>query len=80
MKYNYKLTLAIYVIFLALMILVIANKENYHVDELWSYGLSNNIGSITMSIESGKTYKPASAPYDDFLTVSADQGLNIANV
>ena len=62
------------------MVLVIANKENYHVDELWSYGLSNNIGSIYMSVEDGITYKPASAPYDDFLTVSADQGLNIANV
>lgn len=67
----------LYLIFLFLMIFTIANKENYHVDEMYSYGLSNNVGSISISIEEGKKYDSAE-PYLKYLTVSKENRFDFA--
>lgn len=62
-------TIILYVTFFLLMVITISKKENYHVDELFSYGLSNNVGHITMIFDDGAKYDPADV-YGKYLTVS----------
>ena len=49
--------LIIYLIFLAAMIGVIELKANFHVDEIFSYGLSNHQDGIDITFEEGKKYE-----------------------
>ena len=46
------LGLIIYGLFIILMIIVVSKKENYHMDEIWSYGLSNH--QINVPFNEGK--------------------------
>lgn len=45
-----------------------SGKYNFHVDEFYTYGLSNNIGGITPVLEDGKRYSNI-GPYEEYLTV-----------
>ena len=52
--------------------ITISQKVNYHLDEMMSYGLSNNIGGVYMTFEEGVRYSPAQ---EEFLSyVTADMG------
>jgi len=62
---RYRLVL-LYVLFFIFMVGTIALKENYHIDEIFTYGLSNNRGSISLQVEDGKEYDP-SAVYASYL-------------
>lgn len=71
----------LYVSFLIIMIITIAGKKNYHVDEIYSYTLSNNIGSIMMTFEEGHTYTPVEQVYLDNMAVNdSSEKFNFANV
>ncbi len=64
-----------------MMLITIASKKNLHVDEMCSYILSNNVGSINMTFEEGYTYMPAEQVYLDGITVNDVSGIfNFANV
>lgn len=75
-----------YLIFAALLTGVIANKENYFLDEIYSYGLANHV------LEDGKTIRmqPKLAPYTysegggtpyyEYMTVKPGERFHIANV
>ena len=54
-------------------------KVNYHVDEVWTFGLANHVGSISPDIEYGKEYS-GTGFYDDFMQVHSGQEFNYANV
>ena len=51
-----------YGLFLAVMILTIKAKSNYHMDEISSYGLANHVGGINLTFEQKVKYTPAEAP------------------
>lgn len=69
-----------YAVFVILMIGVLMNKKNFHVDEIYSYGLSNLIGGPALSFEQGKEYQPASIPYDNYVTVAENERFQYKNV
>lgn len=56
-----------------------SRKMEYNVDEIWTYGLSNNIGSINPDFEYGKEYSGWGF-YKDFMQVQAGHGFNYVNV
>ena len=68
-----------YLLFTAAVFLTLFLKVDYHMDEVWSYGLANHPGDIVMDFELGKTYDPKEV-YDDYLTVSEDHRFDYANV
>lgn len=70
----------LYGLFLILLILTISNKENFHVDEMYSYGLANHQGGISISFEDGKTYMPSTEPYTEYLTVGENARFDYKNV
>ena len=57
----------LYVLFFLIMTATISMKKNYHIDEMLSYGLSNNRGNIKMEIVDGEKYNPT-VLYADYLT------------
>lgn len=81
---NYKFlirSLLIYIIFTFVMIFLIISKKNFHIDEIASYGLSNSVGSISLSFEDGVKYGQKNLPYVDFLTVTSEEDrFNYKNV
>lgn len=72
--------LLVYCAFAILMILAIHSKENLYVDEVYSYGLANNIGGIYMPVEDGVTYYPANTPWIDYMTVDSEHRFDYGNV
>lgn len=72
--------LILYGVFLVLMIVTIGNKENYHVDETYSYGLANHQDGIAISIEDGKKYSEPEEPFLEYLTVNKKHRFDYQNV
>lgn len=69
----------IYILFLLMMILVIINKKNLHVDEILTYGLANySSGWITPS--EGKIYSPSESVFLEYTTVRKDSKFDYGNV
>lgn len=68
-----------YVLFVTALFLTLSLKVNYHMDELWSYGLANHRGDIVMDFELGVPYDPEEV-FHDYLTVQEDQRFDYANV
>lgn len=54
-------------------------KKDCYVDEYWTYGLANNVGSITMQVEDGKSYN-GTYPFDRYMTVEKGETFNYSNV
>lgn len=73
-------TALLYCLFLFLMILTISNKENYHVDEMYSYGLSNHQRGIVIRFEEGRKYTSPEEPYMEYMTVDKDHRFDYENV
>ena len=69
-----------YLIFLVLMLVIIGRKTNLHVDEIFSYGLANQQGTIQIQIENGVKYSPASAVFMDYMTVNSNNKFDYVNV
>lgn len=71
----------IYIVFILLAILVLCNKENFHVDEVFSYVLANTTGNLTrIEFEPGVAYEPASSPWLDCMTADADHRFDYKQV
>lgn len=62
------------------MVFILSQKCNYHVDEIWNYGLSNQKGFFCYIISDGIIYKPGEAPFMDFLTVDPEHRFDYPNV
>lgn len=82
---QYRKQMSLYVVFLLLMVWVIASKENFFIDELYSYGLANHISDDGVSFWmqpklAPYTYPSGGQPYYDYLTVQEGESFNFANV
>lgn len=73
-------SMPLYFVFAILVIFVIAYKADYHGDEIMSYGLANNEGSISIEFEEGVRYEPAVLPYLNYMTVDKNSRFNYSNV
>lgn len=70
----------LYLLFSFLMLAVIAQKENYYIDELFSYGLANHIWEDGESISPSPklapyVYESGGAPFMNILRYSRGSGL-----
>lgn len=75
----------IYVLFLILMAGTIACKQNYYIDELFSYGLANHTWENGESISPSPklaphTYESGGAPFYEYLTVQPGKRFDFVNV
>lgn len=69
-----------YVAYFIIMICVIVNKNNYHVDEIYSYGLANHQGDIHISFTEGITYEPSDQPWLEYMNVNKEHRFDYKNV
>ncbi len=68
----------LYFLFLLMMILVISNKKNLHVDEILTYGLANyEDGWMNPS---GGVYNPAESAFTEYVTVHEDSRFDYNHV
>lgn len=74
--WNRRTEIILYLMFMVLMIGVLKYKENYHIDELLSYGLSNGKGNF--SVTTGVKMEPANSVFIDYL--ASDGTINLRNV
>lgn len=75
-----KRTIVLYVILAILAIGVIAIKRDYHLDEYYSYGLANHIGTYRIVVEDGMTYEPSIVPFLDDYAANPNDRFNYGNV
>lgn len=67
--YNEKNPIIIYAFFTLFMVIVLLNKNNYHLDELYSYGLANSMNGIAIQFDDELSYIPAQSPWLSYITV-----------
>ena len=74
--------LAIVLLFIVASVIALSQKANLHVDEVYTYGLSNHPydGNYTMSPEEGKVYSPAEEAWDEYMQVQPGHQFDYANV
>ncbi len=84
-------TLLLCILFVAAMFVVLSNKVNYHVDEIFTYGKANTqspysfyeskkSGILYFPIEDGKIYVPGGKALMDYVTVHPEHRFDYANV
>ena len=66
-----------YKLFLILMIIKIAKKRDYHIDEIFSYGLSNQHAHL--ALEEGQYESPIKL-FNNYLTVNKNSRFNFSRV
>lgn len=70
----------IYVLLLFAMIAVIALKKDYHMDEIYSYGLANNVGHTSIHPDYAPyTYENPADVYLDYMIIEDGEGFDIKN-
>lgn len=69
-----------YTLFILMSLFIILLKQQLHVDEYFSYGSANHIGSIHIEIEDQKTYIPSDTPFLDYMTSNKNNRFNYKNV
>lgn len=72
----------IYILFIFIIIVLISQKKNIHVDEVYSYGLANKVfdKSIEMRLEDGVTYEDATTLWLEYMTAGEGHQFDYANV
>lgn len=73
-------SIPVYLVFFLVIVILFTQKANYHVDEIWSYGLANYDGASVMLAESGKKYDNPEEPFLDWMTVQEDQRFDYSKV
>lgn len=74
-----KIILAVITVLTAALVIMLGmRKINYHCDEIWTYGLSNNQGGINPSFEVGVEYQ-GMGPFESFTTVQDGESFHYAN-
>ena len=62
------------------MVLTISMKKDYHMDEIYSYGLANNVGQTSIHPNYAPyTYHNPADVYLDYMVVEEDEPFSIAN-
>lgn len=72
----------LYAVFVIVMLIIIAQKKNYHVDEVLTYGLANhhNTGTIMIEFEQKQKYIPADTVWMDYMCVKEGYQFDFCNV
>ncbi len=78
---NWKI-LALYIFFVIGIILTLSQKKSLHIDEVFSYGLANNVynQSTSMSVQDGFTYVDAGTPWLQYITAEEGYCFDYSNV
>lgn len=83
MKDNIKKLLAaswIYILLLLIMIFAVSLKKNYQMDEIYSYGLANNVGHTAIHPYFAPfTYENPAQAFLDYMVVEEGEPFSIAN-
>ncbi len=75
-----KSTLAILIVLIAVIAIFFGTRKiDYHVDEVWTFGLANHIGGIEPDIEYGKTYSGMGF-FKDFMEVDSNHRFDYVNL
>lgn len=70
----------LYVLLFIVMVLVIMMKKDYHMDEVFSYGLANNVGQTSIHPEFAPfTYENPAQIYLDYMVIQEGEGFDIGN-
>jgi len=70
----------IYILFVVIMIMVISMKKDYHMDEVFSYGLANNVGHTSIHPDYAPyTYHNPAQVFLDYMVIEEDEGFNVSN-
>lgn len=73
LKHRKKIIIAgMYIVFCLILLFAISKKEDYHVDEVFSYGLANHQsdGAASMRVKKGKIFEDPLKPYHKYMTVN----------
>ena len=69
-----------YVLLLLVMVVIIALKKDYHMDEIYSYGLANNVGQTSIHPNYAPfTYENTADVYLDYMIIEEGEGFDIKN-
>ena len=75
-----KIIVCLIILLVAIITVSFGNRKvDYYIDELWTYGLANNIDSTQPNIEFGREYS-GMGPYETFMEVQSGEGFNYVNV
>ena len=70
----------LYVLLFVVMVLTISMKKDYHMDEIYSYGLANNVGQTSIHPNYAPyTYENPADVYLDYMVVEEGEPFIIAN-
>lgn len=70
----------IYILFIGIMVIVISMKKDYHMDEIFSYGLANNVGQTSIHPKyAPHTYDNPAQVFLDYMIIEEDEGFSISN-
>jgi len=70
----------LYVLLLLVMVVVISLKKDYHMDEIYSYGLANNVGQTSIHPHYAPyTYDNPADIYMDYMIIEDGEGFDIKN-
>lgn len=70
----------LYVLLFVVMVLTISMKKDYHMDEIYSYGLANNVGQTSIHPDYAPyTYENPADVYMDYMVVEEGEPFSIAN-
>ena len=78
MSYKQK-SLILYILLFVFLIAMFTQKQSFHVDEVWSYGLANYDGNAYMQVEDGKQYNGEEL-YHRYMTVQEGQRFDYSKV
>lgn len=71
----------IYILLLVIMVFAVSVKSNYQMDEIYSYGLANNVGQTSVHpLWAPFTYDNPAEPFLDYMVVEEGEPFSIANV
>ncbi|MBQ3789832.1 MAG: hypothetical protein II800_02745 [Lachnospiraceae bacterium] len=75
-------SLSLYLIFFLIMVFIISQKQNMHVDEVWSYVLANNPGeqSLKYLLPNGETIPSAGDFFTRYMEVDPDHRFDYRTV
>ncbi len=70
---------AVIILVAILSVFLGTRKVAYNLDEIWNYGLANNVGNITPKIEFGKEYS-GMGPFETYMEVETGERFNYVSV
>lgn len=75
-------TVLVYLLCFITVIWAVETKDNYNIDEIFTYGLSNHqyVDTTEMRIVEGQKYEPAGTAWYDYMVVQPGEGFDYANV